>query len=74
MFAKDPDGLHWKTRYLVAWTQGRPFVWVDDELGPEDQEWIAANHPGPALAWWVDPRVGLRERDFDALREWAEDE
>src|SRR4051812_46167317 len=25
-----PDLLHWKTRPLVAWTAGRPFVWIDD--------------------------------------------
>ena len=26
-------GLCWKTRTLVDWADGRPFVWVDDELG-----------------------------------------
>ena len=23
-------GLRWKTRPLVAWAAGRPFIWVDD--------------------------------------------
>ncbi|MFE7530225.1 hypothetical protein ACFU7Y_31585 [Kitasatospora sp. NPDC057542] len=74
LFGEDPDGLHWKTRDVVAWADGRPFVWVDDELGPQDIAWIEANHPGPGLALWVDPRIGLRELHFAALREWAEDE
>jgi hypothetical protein len=26
------DGVHWKTRALVAWAAGRSFVWVDDEI------------------------------------------
>ncbi|MBD0674656.1 HAD domain-containing protein [Streptomyces sp. CBMA156] len=73
-FREDPDGLHWKTRDVVAWAAGRPFVWVDDELGPQDIEWIEANHPAPALALWVDPRIGLRELHFEALREWAEED
>ncbi|WP_030246392.1 hypothetical protein [Streptomyces sp. NRRL S-350] len=72
MFRADPDGLHWKTRDVVAWAAGRPFVWVDDELGPQDAEWIAANHPGPALTVHVHPAKGLLADDFTALREWAE--
>ncbi|MFJ2865262.1 hypothetical protein [Kitasatospora sp. NPDC087314] len=71
LFGADPDGLHWKTRDVVAWADGRPFVWVDDELGPQDDEWIAAHHPGPALALHINPRLGLREGDFATLREWA---
>ncbi|MEV6972593.1 hypothetical protein [Kitasatospora sp. NPDC093806] len=71
MHQGDPEGLHWKTRALVAWADGRPFVWVDDELRPQDTEWIAAHHPGPALTHWIDPEIGLRDVDFAALREWA---
>ncbi|MEU9076154.1 hypothetical protein [Kitasatospora sp. NPDC048538] len=71
VFGADPDGLHWKTRDVVAWAAGRPFVWVDDELGPQDAEWIAAHHPGPALALHVNPRIGLRAGDFATLRDWA---
>ncbi|MBD0674655.1 hypothetical protein [Streptomyces sp. CBMA156] len=72
LFGEDPDGLHWKTRDVVAWAAGRPFVWVDDELGPQDEEWIAAHHPGPALTLHVNPRIGLLAGDFARLREWAE--
>ncbi|MEV7596763.1 hypothetical protein AB0O91_05175 [Kitasatospora sp. NPDC089797] len=73
LFGEDPDGLYWKTREVVAWAAGRPFVWLDDEIGSPDIAWIAANHPGEALPLWVDPRAGLRELHFAVLREWAED-
>ncbi|MFC8614828.1 HAD domain-containing protein [Micromonospora purpureochromogenes] len=67
----DEDGaLHWKTRGLVQWAQGRPFVWVDDEISPADRAWVAAHHHGPALLHRVDPRHGLTERDFTVIRDW----
>ncbi|MFI9386877.1 hypothetical protein [Kutzneria sp. NPDC052558] len=66
----DPAGIHWKTRHIVDWADGRPFAWVDDELGPADRAFVAAHHPGPALLHWVDPRLGLRDDDFDTLARW----
>ncbi|MGW2701159.1 HAD domain-containing protein [Streptomyces sp. NPDC001340] len=65
-----PDLLHWKTRPLVAWAAGRPFVWIDDELTEADRSWVAVHHPGPALLHRVDHRYGLTEADFEAVREW----
>lgn len=52
-----PYGLHWKTQDLVGWAAGRRFVWLDDEIRPTDQAWVAAHHPAPALLHRVDPRV-----------------
>jgi hypothetical protein len=72
MFGEDPDGVHWKTCHLVSWVTGRLFVWVDDEHTDADRAWAAANHSGPALLHYVDPRVGLTDDDFAALRVWAE--
>ncbi len=69
----DEDGIgavHWKTRHLVDWAAGRPFVWVDDEIGTADREWVAVHHPGPALLHRVDGRVGLTETDYAAICEW----
>lgn len=71
----DPDydetaGLHWKTRPLVSWAAGRPFVWVDDEIADADRAWVAAHHPERALLHRVDHQVGLTERDFAVLEEW----
>lgn len=63
-------GLHWKTRALLHWADGRPFAWVDDEITDTDRAWAAAHHPGRALLHRVDPRQGLTGRDFTALDEW----
>lgn len=62
--------LHWKTRPLVAWAAGRPFVWLDDEITGTDRAWAAAHHPAPALLHPVDPRHGLTDADFSVLETW----
>ena len=65
-----PAGLHWKTRPLVSWAGGRPFVWVDDEITDADRHWVAGQHPERALLHRVDHREGLTEGDFAVLEEW----
>lgn len=65
-----PHGLHWKTRPLVEWAEGRPFIWVDDEISPMDRLWVDASHPGPSLLHLVDPAEGLVNADFSALADW----
>ncbi|MGC0416035.1 HAD domain-containing protein [Embleya sp. AB8] len=64
------EGLHWKTRALVAWASGRPFVWVDDELTDTDRRWVARHHRGAALLHGVDSRSGLTEADFATVDAW----
>ncbi|MFE8943225.1 hypothetical protein ACWDZ8_07170 [Streptomyces sp. NPDC003233] len=71
LFAERPDGVHWKTEAIVAYADGRPFAWVDDEQSAADTAYVAARHPAPALLHHVNPRIGLREDDFAALREFA---
>ncbi|MEU4931581.1 hypothetical protein AB0G54_34615 [Streptomyces yokosukanensis] len=71
LFAMRPDGVHWKTEAIVAYAEGRPFAWVDDEQSPADTLYVRARHPGPALLHHVDPRLGLGAGDFAALREFA---
>lgn len=71
MHHADPDGVHWKTRHLVTAAAGRPFAWVDDEIGLTDRDWIARHHKGHALPHRVDPAKGLLPDDFDTLRHWA---
>ncbi|GAA3047750.1 HAD domain-containing protein [Streptomyces roseofulvus] len=71
--ADDEDvrrGLHGKTRPLVAWAAGRPFVWIDDEITDRDRAWVAAHHPGHALLLRVDARVGLTDADYAACDAW----
>lgn len=62
--------VHWKTRGLVAWAAGRPFVWVDDEIGGADRDWVAAHHPGQALLHAVDRRRGITREDVDVIAVW----
>ncbi|MDN3239680.1 HAD domain-containing protein [Glycomyces tritici] len=62
--------LHWKTRTLVAWANGRPFAWVDDEITAADIEWIAAHHHGHALLHPVDGFLGITRQDLEALGAW----
>jgi hypothetical protein len=67
----EPAGpLHWKTRPLVAWAAGRPFVWLDDEITEADRAWVTAHHPERALVHRVDHRYGLTDQDFTVLAEW----
>ncbi|MBC7303919.1 MAG: hypothetical protein H5T78_23615 [Nocardia sp.] len=63
-------GLCWKTRTLVDWAAGRPFVWVDDEITDADRAWVATRHRGPALLWHVESSRGLTDEDFAALDHW----
>ncbi|WP_424855643.1 HAD domain-containing protein [Streptomyces sp. SAI-170] len=65
-----PHGLHWKTRPLVERADGRPFIWLDDEISSMDRQWVAAAHPGPSLLHRVDPAKGLRDTDFSELADW----
>ncbi|WP_330458562.1 hypothetical protein OIB37_17625 [Streptomyces sp. NBC_00820] len=68
---EEPPGLlHWKTRPLVAWAAGCPFIWIDDEITEADRAWVAVHHEEPALLHRVDHRYGLAEADFTVLREW----
>lgn len=71
LFAEGPGGVHWKTAPLVAYAGGRTFAWVDDEQSDADQAYVTAHHPGRALLHHVDPRVGLRDRDFRTLAGFA---
>ncbi|HUC24908.1 MAG TPA: HAD domain-containing protein [Streptosporangiaceae bacterium] len=63
-------GLCWKTRTVVAWAEGRPFAWVDDEITDADRDWVSEHHRGLALLRSVDPSVGLTDQDFAALDGW----
>jgi probable HAF family extracellular repeat protein len=62
--------LHWKTRRLVQWAAGRPFVWADDEITDADRAWVAANHSRPALLYRADPHHGLSDSDLDTIARW----
>ncbi|WP_125777733.1 HAD domain-containing protein [Antribacter gilvus] len=68
----DPDGLGWKTRALVREAAGRPFIWVDDDISEMDRWWIELEHPGPALAFRVEPAVGLTAAGIEQIAAWMQ--
>lgn len=65
-----PDVLHWKTAMLVEIAAGRPFVWIDDEIGDLDRDWVSAHHGGAALLHRVDRTTGVTAADLDAVAGW----
>ncbi|MGW4890862.1 hypothetical protein ACWEQL_01125 [Kitasatospora sp. NPDC004240] len=71
LFRERPDGVHWKCEPLMAYADGRPFAWVDDEQTDADHAHITATHPTRALLHHVNPRIGLRQDDFTALAAFA---
>lgn len=71
LFQERPDGLHWKTAPLVDYANGRPFAWVDDEQSDLDAGYVTAHHRAPGLLHHVNPRIGLREDDFQTLADFA---
>lgn len=66
-----PEGLYFKTAELVEHAAGRPFVWLDDEIGDRDRAYVKCVHRAPVLLHWVDPAKGLLDDDFEALKAWA---
>lgn len=69
--ADEADGaLHWKTLPLLGRAAGRPFVWVDDEIGAVDRAWVAEHHPAPALLHRVDHRYGITDADLTVVEQW----
>ena len=69
----DPPGpQHWKTRHVVAWAAGQPFIWVDDEITEADHAWVKDHHADRALLHRVDHRQGLTVADLAALAAWLD--
>ncbi|MDL4770549.1 HAD domain-containing protein [Actinomadura xylanilytica] len=59
----------WKARHVVAWAEGRPFAWFEDE--PDAAGSVAAEpDSGEHLLVWVDPATGLDEGHIERAAEW----
>lgn len=71
LHARRGDGTYFKTHEIVRYAAGRPFAWVDDEIGLRDREYVTVHHDAPSLLLRIDPRLGLLDDDFDLLAEWA---
>ena len=59
--------IHWKTRHLIEYADGRPFVWVDDECSVHDSAVIAHRHGDHGKTFRVSPKTGLTEFHFKKL-------
>jgi hypothetical protein len=71
MHGRAPRGTFWKTQYILQYAPGRPFAWIDDDIGRLDHEYVEQNHLAAALLLRIDERIGLTRPDFDTLAEWA---
>lgn len=68
---EDPAAeLSWKTRHLCRIADGRPFIWIDDELTAIDRAWVRANYAGRALLHRVEALTGLHSDDLDFVETW----
>lgn len=66
--------LHWKTLRLVEWMNenrpGIPFLWLDDEVGRKDRDWIEENcAPGSGIRI-ISPQTGITQDHLDEIKEW----
>ncbi|SDI57595.1 HAD domain-containing protein [Nonomuraea jiangxiensis] len=64
-------GEMFKTPHVAAYAGRRPFVWFDDQVWAEDEEYLRV-HRGLAdfLLVHVDPRIGLTSRHLGMAHEW----
>lgn len=63
------DGVMYKTPYVAKYVKNRPYVWFDDDLGPEDARYLAGRTGAHCLIT-VNDWTGLVDEDFDQAREW----
>lgn len=72
----------WKFGPVLDYAAGRPLLWFDDDfqLFPEEEEWflqermaeaVAGGHSDYTRLHYVDPRMGLTQKDFDKALSWG---
>lgn len=67
-----PPRVCWKTPDVAAWTGGRTFAWVDDDISRRDRAWLHGDpRVGVHLVRHVSEGRGLTSVDFDDLANWA---
>jgi hypothetical protein len=59
--------VHWKTRNLISYADGRPFVWVDDECSAADAEYLGKFYGPHGKTFPVSPLTGLTDHHFQRL-------
>lgn len=68
------EGLYWKTKRVAQWMNenrpGIPFLWLDDEVGRRDRDWIEENcapHSGIRI---ISPQTGITADHLEEIEEW----
>lgn len=51
---------------------GRPFIWVDDEATPQDEQFLRETTDSEVKVFTIDPKIGLTNEDFDEMKAWKE--
>lgn len=69
--ARSDSRIHWKTDRLIEYAEGRPFVWVDDEVTSYDWSHIQGKHGPHGDIYRIDPKKGLTGSDFYLLNKKA---
>lgn len=73
----NPEGLYWKTKRVVSWMNenrpGIPFIWLDDEIGRPDRDFIEQNAAPGSRILIISPRIGINSDDYEVITEWKQD-
>jgi len=63
---------HWKLGPIEEYANGRPLVWIDDNLDNSCFEWAEAREQ-PTLLVPTETHLGLEEAHVAAIEAWARD-
>ena len=71
---RNSEGLYWKTKRVAQWMNenrpGIPFLWLDDEVGRRDRDWIEENcAPGSGIRI-ISPQTGITDDHLEEIMEW----
>lgn len=67
---KGCDCLHSKTKTLLEYADGVPFLWVDDETTIRDVRYLKQHATQDHKLWIINPRLGLLDEDFESIATW----
>jgi hypothetical protein len=69
-FPPAPFHPGYKLPHIISYAEGRPLIWIDDELTAEAHAWAAAR-AAPALLIGIDPAEGLTRGVVDRALRWT---
>jgi hypothetical protein len=51
---------------------GIPFIWLDDEVGRPDRDFIEKNAAPGSKILIISPRIGITGNDYEVITEWRQ--